>query len=413
MNVNISIARQDFAPSTAPILRATRNYRLLGNLVLALTLVGYPLVAAVSQLTGFESGELSAVFRMVVIVLAVVLLVWSVGRGRYRIDPLITLFFALYSVRLMLDLNYSFLPDIEKDSQFFVAVVLIPTLAMGGVRDWFNEKILLCLTLAIGGFGGLLVAVVLRTSTSLAILPQNYVERARLDFLNPISIGYHGLFISVAAIILLAKHRSRALLIPCIITSALGAYLLVVSASRGPFVALALGLALTGAANRRARVTYVPVAIIVAGIFGYFGLPEGVLARFQDIGDTSAQERIYATQLSIDAALANPLFGYAYVEPITGLYPHNVLVEAGLAMGMIGFVLMAWMQVSLLWNAWRHAQQGEWAVPFLACAMIANAWISGAIWGSALLFMLVWLLRETPVRITKVSSQARLPGAGV
>jgi O-antigen ligase len=154
---------------------------------------------------------------------------------------------------------------------------------------------------------------------------------------------------------------------------------------------------LTGAANRRANAAYAFTGLVVAAAVAYVGLPEGVVARFRDIGDTSTQQRIEAVWLSFDLMLENPLVGFGYIEPITGLYPHNLLIEAGLALGLVGAAMMAWMQISLLVNAWRHAQHGDWAIPFLAAAMLANAWISGAIWGSALFFMLLWLLRETPV----------------
>lgn len=375
----------------------TRTYRLLGNLLLALQLVGFPLVASLAELVGFQSGELSNTFRALVIALSGTMLIWSLSRGRYRIDFLIALFFSLYSIRLLYDFGYTIFPDIDIALPFFMAVVLIPTLALGGVRDWYDEATFLRLSLVIGVLGGLLVALVLATTVTIVILPQDYVDRAKLEFLNPISIGYHGLFVAMAGVILLAKHPQKLWLLPSIAGIALGGYLLVVSGSRGPFVALLLGLVLTGAANRRANAAYVVAGLVVAGVVAYVGLPEGVVTRFRDIGDTSTLQRVEAIQFSFDAMIDNPIFGYAYIEPITGIYPHNLLVEAGLALGLIGAALMGWMQLSLLTNAWRHAQQGEWAAPFLAAAMFANAWISGAIWGSALFFMLLWTLRETPV----------------
>lgn len=398
MNATTKIESGNGFVPKSDLVVAPRLYRLIGNLMLALALVGFPLVASLAQLLQFEPGLLSIAYRIAVMVLAGVLILWSLGRGRYRIDLLIAFFFVLYSIRILFDLNSLTFPNIENDALFFVAVVLVPTLAMGGVRDWFSEEIFLRLTLIIGGIGGLLVTAALAGNGITTKLPQDFVDRATLNFLNPISIGYHGLFIATAAIIVLATYPRKAWLAPCLVNIALGGYLLVESSSRGPFVALFLGLLLTGVADRRAHSTYLVGGLFAAGVIAYLGVPEGIVTRFQNIGDVSTRDRLDAVQYSIDATLDNPLFGYAYVEPITGLYPHNLIVEAGLAIGLIGVALMLWMQISLLLNAWRHARRGEWAVPFLAAAMFANAWISGAIWGSALFFMLLWLLREVPQR---------------
>lgn len=394
-------------PTAARQRDASLAYRLLGNLVLALALVGFPLAAAASELRGIESSDLNIAYRVAVTGFCGILIAWSAGRGRYRIDPLILFFFAIYSVRLILDFGDSRFPNIEDDGGFFAVTVLIPTLAMGGAKDWYDERMLLRLALVIGGLSAAMIALLLSSDLIQAQLQQQQQDRATLTFLNPITIGYHGLFIAMAGTVLLAKYRTRLWLAPSIAAIALGAYLMVAGGARGPFVALAVGLILTGAANRRANGAYVVGAIIAAAAIAWLGLPESVINRFLAVGiDESSLERVYAIDQSIDLALANPLFGYAYIEPVTGQYPHNLLIEAGLALGVAGFASMAWMQLSMAVNIWRHAQHGEWAVPFLAAAMIANAWISGAIWGSALFFMLLWLLRETPA--SRAADQGRL-----
>jgi hypothetical protein len=320
---------------------ASNEYRLLGNLVVALALVGFPLAAVLSQLSGLISNELNIGFRVLAILLSVVLLIWSVARGTYRLDPLIAVFFILYSIRLMIDFSYSLLPSVETDSLFFVAVVLIPTLSIGGGHDWFDEETCLRMTLGIGGIAALLITYQITTGGISTDAVVDIDARATLDFLNPISIGYHGLFTAMAGAMLLVKFRKASLVIPCALAIMVGGYLLVISGSRGPFVALLLALAVTGSANRHANATYVIGAIVVAGAITYFGLPEGVVYRFLGAGtDASSLERVYAIQLSIDEAVENPFFGYAYIEPVTGQYPHNLLVEAALALGILGFALM-------------------------------------------------------------------------
>jgi O-antigen ligase len=255
---------------------------------------------------------------------------------------------------------------------------------------------LLRMTLIIGALGGVFIVILLQSDVVVREFEQQGQERATLFFLNPITIGYHGLFTAMAGLMLLTKYRSPFWVISSTVGIVLGAYLMVASGSRGPFVALVLGLLFIGAANRRASGASLAAVLIVGAGIAWLGLQDGVVNRFLAVGaDESSLERIYAINQSISLALANPLFGYAYIEPVTGFYPHNMIIEAGLALGLAGAVTMVWMQFSILVNAWRHARNGKMALPFLGVAMIANAWISGAIWGSALFFMLLWTLRET------------------
>lgn len=351
-----------------------------------------------SEFLALTSSVLNIGFRILVVFLCTVLAVWSMMRARYRFDPLVTLFFAIYSARLITDLENPMLPNIEDDALFFLATVLIPTLSMGGVRDWFDERLMLRFSLFIGGLGAALTILMLSSEFVVAELERQQQDRAILSFLNPIAIGYHGLFTATAGIILFAKYRTRWWVVPCAVAVALGTYLMVRSGSRGPFVALLASVVLTAAANRHANGAYVALAIIAAAVIAWFGLPESVLNRFLAVGvDESSLERIFAIEQSIDLALSNPLLGYAYIEPVTGLYPHNLLIESGLALGVAGFALMAWLQLSMLVKAWRLADQGEWGLPSLGAATIAGCWFSGAIWGSGLFFILLWMLRAIQI----------------
>lgn len=384
-------------------------YPKLGNAIVALALVGYPLIASISQFTGYGSSELNIAYRMFVVLLCTIMIAWSIMRGNYRIDGLVAVFFACYSIRLLADWSYGIFPDLEDHITFFVAAVFIPTLAMGGARSWFDEQLLAKMALVIGLVASALIAYLLLTGAIGASADIGQEGRAQLDFLNPISIGYHGLFTAAAAVVVLVRFRTSAWFVPCVAAIILGAYLLIASGSRGPFVALLVGLVITGSANRHANATYVGAAMIVAGAVAYFGLPEGVLNRFRDISsDLSALERLYAIQLSLDAMIDHPLVGYAYIEPVTGIYPHNLLLEAGLAMGLVGLVIMGWMQGSLLWNAWRQANNKQWMLPFLSSVIFTNAWISGSLWGSTLFFVLVWLNREARHRPAQI--QVRYAG---
>jgi O-antigen ligase len=58
---------------------------------------------------------------------------------------------------------------------------------------------------------------------------------------------------------------------------------------------------------------------------------------FED--DASTLERLYLLQASWDIFVSNPLLGGAIAEPVTHLYPHNIILEA-LMVGGIGLGLL-------------------------------------------------------------------------
>jgi O-antigen ligase len=318
----------------------------------------------------------------------------SLTRKDFLLDKLVLLFFAIYTIRLWWDLSYSALPDIARDFQFFIAVTLVPVIAMSGCIRWYNERLCLYYTAVIGGLASIFITYNLRSGTILALQPE-INQRASLELLNPISMGYHGLLTALAATILLLRYRTLKTTILAIPIGILGLYLLIASASRGPFVALLAGVIIIGLTSKRANGAYAVAAAIIVALVSIVGLPEVISNRFVEVGvDESSLQRIYTLELAIDHALQNPLLGYAYIEPITARYPHNLIAEAAMALGLIGAVMVGWMQISLLYNAWRAARDNQWFIPFIAGAMFANAWISGSLWGSALFFATLWLVRD-------------------
>lgn len=378
---------------------AQRQYVLLGNLVLTLMVVGYPLSASISQLMGFETNQLNMGFRIVVLLLAMLLGLWSVVRGVYRVDLMILIFLFAYTLRMIWDFTYSLLPSINDDLTFYLATTLLPTLAIGGGRSWYNERLCLRLIAWIGGLGGVLVGFIVffRPDVTLQTTLDN---RAAFHFLNPISIGYHGLYIAAASVMLIASPsvRTRAKLYGGILYGALavlGACLLIAGGSRGPFVALVLAIGVTGLASTRTTRAYALMAVGLSGLMMVIGGYELILQRFLSSGeDASSIERLLGMNLSIRAMLDHPLLGSAYIEPTTGLYPHNLIIEAGLALGLGGGALMLLISGSMLFSAGMLARRGEWLLPFLAAISLAGSWIAGSIWSAGLFFSLAWLVRD-------------------
>jgi O-antigen ligase len=377
---------------------------MLGNLVLALAVIGYPLSASISQFVGIETNAINVSYRALVAALSISLGMWSFARGDYRINFILLLFLVLYTTRLISDLRFSQIPDVSSDSQFYFIVTLSSVISVGGAGAWYDEKTCLRMIIGIGAITCLLVTYNLAFNADKYLI-EALGNRATFRFLNPISVGYLGLYTGFAAVIYIFKYSFWKRFGLLLLIAALGGYLFLAGGSRGPIVALVMALGLTGLANAKTARAYVLLGMASGLLLLFLGAPALILERFLSAGqDASSLERFQVVELSINALLAHPFFGSGYVEPVTNSYPHNLILEAGMALGFAGVVLMLYMQSSLVKGVWKLARDGEWLLPFLGATTFANAWISGSIWGSSLIFMVLWI---THVRHRNLKTRQR------
>ncbi|MBX9868556.1 MAG: O-antigen ligase family protein, partial [Burkholderiaceae bacterium] len=361
-------------------------YSIWCNFLLAILFVGYPISASISQLLERSDSEINIFFRFLVLILSIILMISSITKRRYRLNALIVVFLFFYTIRFIFDLFYSSLPNVQRDLTFFVSITLIPLLALGGSFWWYDEKSVCKQISLIGGLAGLMIAYILIFKAD-SYLIEIFGGRAAFTFLNPISIGYHGLYIASAASILFFRSSDKLTRLVLGVVLFLGVYLMVMSGSRGPFVSLVFAAGLVGLANPRASEMFGAIGLVMASTFLTIGALGLVLERFEALGtDASSIERLEVLRLSYELGMENLLFGFAYIEPTTGYYPHNLIVEATMALGLFGGALMILMQILLLLSAWRLARKGEWLLPILAAVQLVNAWISGSIWGGILFF---------------------------
>jgi O-antigen ligase len=125
-----------------------------------------------------------------------------------------------------------------------------------------------------------------------------------------------------------------------------------------------------------------------------------ILDRFTTVGwDASSEARFLTQDYAIQDFLDHPLFGNAYVEPATMDYPHNLILDTAMSLGLVGLVLLA----IFLFQAGREVaarlKEGRFLVPLLGLQFFMAAQFSGSIWGhSNLLTMAALLLVWARVR---------------
>jgi len=362
----------------------TRLERRFYALFLALATTGYPIAGLVTSALEIEGSTASYAFRTLVIAMGALIGGIALYHGRMRALPLsILLFFMMYAVRLYHDTFLDFLLGADTASLFFIAVVLLPTIGAALGFDAYDEKSHAWATFLVAGFASF--GVTLFQLLGIAQLAGDTGNAGRVEFeaLNPITIGYAGLFTMLAAAVLWrrAAQEYRPFLA---IGSLVGLYALVESASRGPLVSGLACIAFIALARGRFILFGFLMVIAAYGAFYLSSTDLALFSRLRETGeDLSSLERLVYLQNAIDLAVANPIFGHAFIDTISYNFPHNLFIETAMAIGVFGLALMIYIQSAMMVSATRMARAGYTLLPLLVVSAFVNAQLSASIWSTA------------------------------
>jgi hypothetical protein len=173
--------------------------------------------------------------------------------------------------------------------------------------------------------------------------------------LNPIMIGFHGEALIIIALykILLDNNVKYGLLFYPIVLL-IGFTLILLGASRGPFVGVFLSiivlLAYKYSQSKGKLVIIIKGLLIVVSLFYLLKILIGDvisiddfymfqrLTQFQEEG-VGEEYRTIAIRWAWNDFLKNPIIGNHFVNSYDNFYPHNVFVELFMATGLVGFFL--------------------------------------------------------------------------
>jgi O-antigen ligase len=144
----------------------------------------------------------------------------------------------------------------------------------------------------------------------------------------------------------------------------LGGFLLMASNSRGPLVAVALALVVVGALLPLGRALaffgvlaggalgFATLAALLEDTYGFtlysrlFGQ-----SQFYEVNTLSRLDRY---DYALDAALRQPFLGAGLEVPLHGGYPHNILIEVALNLGLLGAALFVLLVAAAVIGALRR-----------------------------------------------------------
>jgi hypothetical protein len=383
------------------------------SILLLLSVLGYPVVGVGGSLYFIENRDFAIAFRVGVLAYAAygmgLALTQLPAQTMRFLPPAVTAFFILYSIRLIADNFTGLYPDLGQTALYFYGTCVIPAIAvcmLSAFRDPRRDARLFLV------LGAALCAAILLTSlagiTGVVDPAEEMQGRLNLARLNAISIGHIGVTTVLAGVALYFEPGHprwlRWLILPaCGVAIAC----LIYSGSRGPFVSLVGALMAVLVFQRRWKL--LGAVVVAAAIWAIQATSfEGALVdRLLALGsDQSSLVRLDLQYLAFAEFLDNPVTGSAYVETISGFYPHNLLLESAMALGVVGFGLMAWIMVRAGITAIRRMNEGELMLPLLVFQYLLAVLFSGAITSSNEFWICVALILADSRRQRMASAPA-------
>jgi O-antigen ligase len=381
---------------------------------LAAVVAGFPLVAALSQIIDMPSQPFSIAIRGVTALFCAVLLIVSVSPNRNAIwwwtMAACLGFWLAYVLRMTNDtLLKSYSLFYEPSSYWLWAIggSIIPLFGLARGRyqskdasHYFNW----CFAFA---FGAALLALPNLSTTVQSDYGAYDGGRAALTALNPISLGHLGVQLVLLSLWALFLRPDQKLFLGKLMFSValvVGVYLALVANSRGPLVSLVIALLFAVvASNLRSKywivglilagaVAFVPMVTLVDHIAGT-QIYERLLGSSQfDEVSTLGRIDLYASAWSQFTKF--PLTGYGLEDPVFGGYPHNLVIEAFMATGLFGGLLMITILILTVVASYRTLRKvpGFGWLALLVIQQIFAAQFSGTISQATILWGVVGAL---------------------
>jgi O-antigen ligase len=316
------------------------------------------------------------------------------------------LFWILYLMRLMYDgaMQPSALKlPLSEYISFALGASLLPALAMAGRH---------ALDMAERLFVPLLVACVIGLLLNLwaiffhqGLLAQLQLSelRAESETLNPITIGHLGATVVLLAVWQLlepAQTRARKRILLPVLLILIGLASLAASGSRGPVLALLFALlaafAVLGRRSLRLLLALIAIALLVGLLASKGGLDLELesLFLFERLSGAAFvdEERAQLLAEGWQAFQTHPLTG-AGTEPLA-TYPHNIVLESFMAVGIVGGIAFSTVFVLALIHAVKLVRAHprlSW-LSLLLLQYAVGAMFSGSLSQSTALWLLMTLV---------------------
>ncbi len=361
----------------------------LPAIVLAVAMFGYPLVGNLVSLLEIDSRVLSIPFRVLVIVLSLWLLVSCRRMHLTRTRIALLLIWLAYTIRLAHDMMVARIEGADYALQFFLAGCVLPAMAVFTADEFQQERFArVAFALTVAGCAATLLGSLLGRFGEADLTTTT--GRLSTVALNPVSLGHLAVSCVIVGLVIWTRARgaSRVAVSSGVV---LALSCLVMTGSKGPALALIICLAIWAAS--KGAIWKLILFGLPTLMFVVFAPVSPLAARFAGLGeDVSTLDRLVILRDSINQAAESPLFGSAFVELNSGLYPHNLFLDAVLAFGIPLAIVFAVLVGIATVRSLRCLQTGTELLGLLFIQSLIGGMLSGAMFAATSFWCLLALL---------------------
>jgi hypothetical protein len=369
-------------------------------------------VGNINSLLQIDSRLLSIPFRIAVAIGSL----WIIGTSpRLRTDALrraMLIIWFCYVVRLVHDWVFTVLPSADYALQFFLAASVLPALGLMKSQA-YDQRRFAYFGFAVASAGSIISLLATRFGGGEVRDLTEATGRLSLTALDPTTLGHLAVSAMFCGLALwaTAKPRGRVIL-SCVFPLLI--ICLISTGSKGPALILAVCTGLL-ALRRGAALRFAALALpfLLLLLISDSNPLASRLAASED--DQSTVDRIVLLNDSLKQIEDAPLMGSAFVELNSEFYPHNVFVEAPMALGIpLGLVFIGMALFGAV-RAWRELKGDNYLLGLLYFQGILAAALAGALFAATLFWIVLAILpirvklanrvRELGVRIPRAASQ--------
>lgn len=408
------------------------KFNRLNSFFILLLLVGYILISFLPGVMGTNSRMVTIPYRGLVLCLSLYILIQGIIWKRHKTFPsrewgFFIAFWVIYLFRVVYDLYYvgikaTVFPNTSDYILNAVGICLLPCVAIRyadsvdfkWVLKWFFRLLLVALSLS------LFLNLVSPISDEV-----EYAGRYKgSSAMNSITYGHYGVSFALVSMFLFTKSEffyKKAFYTLCFF---FGLFIMYLAGSRSPLVALlvcSFFFQINNTGLFKGLVVVVLLAMplyifsdqIIEFLSGFGGSFIGRVLATINGGHTSGRDVLYVQALRDFAD--SPILGNAFLLQQgsgIGFYPHNIIIEAFMATGVVGgIVFIIWVarclivSYKLVASSHQHAWTGVLFLQYLIYGMFSLAIFSNA--GFWYYSILVWNVAYT----TYKREQAEAVGA--
>lgn len=379
------------------------------------SMVGFPFVVGLTEIFGAESTFYSILVRATVAVASLCYLLTTTLSKRLELSRLVVLFACFWLLYLGRLLQLTFTAEdtlsipLHIYWTFSVGACFLPFIAIAINQKYQSRDIrrlywTLTFLLVVAG-------IVISQSVTSAVtiysvdgVSQYETGRAGIKSLNPISYGHVGasiLLLSFWGALQVKGHLAKTLLI---LSMMFGGYVLLTAGSRGPIVGCAVSLSLFVYVGAKSKSVFTAVSLAAASLITWLQFYQfPFLSQYTvfdrmvsaaHLSDASSIGRVRQFEEAFREIASHPILGSTLELPILNTYPHNIIIEAFMATGVVGGLVMFVGLSSAFKTAITSLlpyDDRSW-IALLFIQYTVAAMFSGAIWSSTSLWSLLALL---------------------